>query len=170
MRWIFLLLLAGCVTAPSIDRHAVAAQEPWALDGVFLSRPRAGQLSASREWERGGHDRAVTASDDAVLRNAFARDLRHALRLDQSAPRRVRAILTVQDIGYFEGFAAEAGDVTLHAELLDRDGHVFQTIVLRESAAAPLQRSASRVQRLDVAFDRLAARLATLLAEYPPPK
>ena len=166
MRWMFLLLLAGCVTSPSVSRHEVAAQQPWALDGVFLSRPRAGQLEASREWERGGHDRAVTQSDDALLRNTFVRDLRHALPLNQRSPRRVRATLTVQDIGYFEGFAAEAGDVTLHADLLDRDGNVFQTIVLREPASAPLQRSASRVQRLDVAFDRLATRLAKLLADY----
>ncbi|HXU72877.1 MAG TPA: hypothetical protein VN947_26340 [Polyangia bacterium] len=175
MRWILVLLLAGCASSAGVDRHAAAAraqaaareQPPWALDGVFLSRPRAGQLSASREWERGGHDRVVTQSDDAVLRNTFVRDLRAALPIDQRAARRVRVTLTVQDTAYFEGLAAEAGDVTLRADLLDRDGNAFSTEVLRESASAPLQRSASRVQRLDAAFDRLAARLAQRLATYP---
>ncbi|HEY2743288.1 MAG TPA: hypothetical protein VGL86_01640, partial [Polyangia bacterium] len=157
MRWILgLVLVAGCATQ-GVDRHARApvAQAPWALEAVYMTLPRGGQLSASREWERGGSDRVVTRSDDAVLRADFARDLARAMPLDAAAPRRLRVILTQQDPGYFEGLAAETSDVTLRAELLDADGHTVDTITLREPASAPLQRSASQLARLQPALDRL---------------
>jgi hypothetical protein len=47
--------------------------------------------------------------------------------------------------------------------VLDSDGNLVRTITLREPASAPLQRSASRRQRLQAAFDRLARRLAASL-------
>ena len=125
---------------------------------------RAGQLSASREWERSGPDRVVTRTGDAMLRDDFARDLARALPLDVNSPHRLRATLTLQDTAYFEGLAAETSDVTLTADILDHEGNVTDSIMLRESAAAPLQRSASRQQRLAHAFDRLAQRLARELA------
>jgi hypothetical protein len=165
MRFIFaLLLFTGCATtapAPSVERHA---QTPWALEAVYMSPVRAGQLSASREWERSGPDRVVTRTGDAILRDDFARDLARAVPLDVNSPHRLRATLTLQDTAYFEGLASEASDVTLTADILDREGNVTDSIVLRESAAAPLQRSASRQQRLAKAFDRLAQRLAHELA------
>jgi hypothetical protein len=165
MRWIFaLLLVTGCATA-GVDRHAAAPQQhTWALQGVFLTLPRAGQLAESREWERGGHDRVVTRFDDAALRNAFTRDLARDVPLDPAAQHRLRVYLTPQDIAYYEGLAAETSDVTLRAELLDADGNLVETITLREPASAPLQRSASRDQRFAAAFDRLAKRLANKLA------
>ncbi len=166
MRWLLsVLLIAGCATQGA-DRHARApvAQAPWALEAVYLTLPRGGQLAASREWERGGHDRVVTRSDDALLRDGFARDLARAVPLDVAAPRRLRVLLTQQDTAYFEGLAAETSDVTLRAEILDADGRTVDTITLREPASAPLQRSASQLQRLAPAFDRLAKRLANELA------
>ena len=169
MKWLWLLAvsaLAACATAGA-NRHALVvtphAPASWALDGVEIVAPRAGQLSASRLWERSGPNRAVIASDDDQLRQAFVEELAHELPLDPSSPRRLRATLTLQDIGYYEGLAAETTDVTLNAELLDDAGHVIRTITLREAASAPLQRSASRRQRLQAAFDRLAARLAAVL-------
>lgn len=152
-----LALVAGCATsgttvAPRVHPHA------YAIDSIVIGGPRAGQLSASREWARTSH--AVVARDETQLRDAFARDLGRVLPLDASAPVRIRATLTLQDAGYYEGLAPETSDVTLAAELLDRDGNVTRTITLRESASAPLQRSASRRARLEAAFDRLAHRLA----------
>jgi hypothetical protein len=176
MRWLLsMVLLAGCATSTAgVDRHAAAFapapahQPPWALDTVFLRWPRAGQLAASREWERSGADRVVYRSDDAVLRADFVRALGRAVPLDPAAPRRLRATLQLQDTGYFEGLAAETSDVTMTAEILDRDGNVVGSLTLREPASAPLQRSASREQRLAPAFDRLAKRLAEKLAALPP--
>ena len=75
----------------------------------------------------------------------------------------IRATLTLQDTGYFEGLAAETADITLFAELTDVDGNILRTITMRESASAPLQRSASRQQRLQAAMTRLANRLAAQL-------
>jgi hypothetical protein len=163
------LLVAGCASVGGGDRHApatTAAREthaPYALDAVILGPPRAGQLSASREWQRNPGSRAVRHDDDNELRESFARDLNRVLPLDATAPRHVRATLTLQDTGYYEGLAAETTDVTLTAELLDGDGNLVRTITLREPASAPLQRSASRRQRLQAAFDRLARRLAAQL-------
>jgi hypothetical protein len=155
-----LALAAGCATTGTV---ATRMHQPYAIDSVIITEPRAGQLSASREWERGANAHAVAHSDDNDLRGAFARDLGRVLPLDVTAPVHIRATLTLQDAGYFEGLASEAADVTLTAELLDSDGNVFRTITLRESASAPLQRSASRQARLEAAFDRLAHRLAAQL-------
>ena len=157
-----LALVAGCATTatPVATR---AQRQPFAVDSIVIGGPRAGQLSASREWERGTAGRAIAASDDSQLRDAFARDLGRVLPLDAAAPTHLRATLTLQDPGYFEGLAAETTDVTLAVELLDGNGAVFRTITLREPASAPLQRSASRRARLEAAFDRLAERLATQL-------
>jgi hypothetical protein len=163
------LIVAGCGSISGVDRHApatTAAREthaPYALDAVVLGAPRAGQLSASREWERYAGNRTVRRDDDDELRASFARDLNRVLPLDATAPRHVRATLTLQDTGYYEGLAAETTDVTLIAEVLDGDGNLVRTITLREPASAPLQRSASRRQRLQAAFDRLARRLAAQL-------
>ena len=80
------LLFAGCASAGAgADRHATASaavtapRQTWALEGVYLAPTRAGQLSASREWERTGGDRVITAGDDAVLRDDFSRDLGRVL-------------------------------------------------------------------------------------------
>jgi hypothetical protein len=167
MKWLLslVLLVGGCASA-GVDRHAaraVAPHEPYALDAVVLGGPRAGELSASREWQRGGANRAVTVADDAELRAAFAHDLARVLPLESGAPRRLRATLTLQDTGYYEGLAAETTDVTLTADILDPDGNVVRTVTLREAASAPMQRSASRRQRLESAFARLAQRLAAEL-------
>lgn len=169
MKWLWLLVactVAACATGGA-DRHALVipphAPATWALDGVEIAAPRAGQLSASRLWERSGPSRAVIASDDDELRQSFVEELARKLPLDPDAPRRLRATLTLQDTGYYEGLAAETTDVTLTAELLDDSGNVIRTITLREAASAPLQRSASRRQRLQAAFDRLAGRLAAML-------
>lgn len=137
--------------------------QPYALDAVILGPPRAGQLEASREWERYAGDRAIHRGDDDVLRESFARDLNRVLPLDATAPRYVRATITLQDTAYFEGLASEASDVTLTADILDADGNLVRSITMREPASAPLQRSASRRQRLQAALDRLARRLAAQL-------
>lgn len=166
MKWLVCLvvLVGGCASAGGGDRHprAGALRAPYALDAVVLGGPRAGELSASREWQRGGNP-AVRVADDAELRAAFAHDLERALPIDPRAPRHLRATLTLQDTGYYEGLAAETTDVTLSAEILDRDGNLVRTITLREAASAPLQRSASRQKRLQGALDRLAQRLAAQL-------
>jgi len=169
MKWPWILVvsaIAACATGGA-DRHALVvpphAPATWALDGVEIVAPRAGQLSASRLWERSGPNRAVIASDDDALRQSFVEELARELPLDPNAPRRLRATLTLQDTGYYEGLAAETTDVTLTAELLDDAGNVIRTITLREAASAPLQRSASRRLRLRAAFDRLAERLAAAL-------
>ena len=168
MRWLasLVLFVAACATGGAA-RHASLpephARAPYALDGVELTAPRGGQLSASRLWERHASNRAVVASDDDELRQRFVADLAQKLPLDARAPRHLRATLTLQDTGYYEGLAAETSDVTLTAEVLDDAGNVVRTITLREPASAPAQRSASRRQRLQAAFDRLAARLAAAL-------
>jgi hypothetical protein len=179
MRWLVVVLAslvavvpavgAGCASAGGAragvegHRQAAAGHAAYALDGVIFAGARAGQLSASREWERGGAARAVTRRDDAELRAAFARDLRAAVPLDPSAPLHLRATLTLQDTGYFEGLAAETADVTLAADVLDSDGNLVRTITLRETSSAPLQRSASRKARLQRTFTRLSHRLAAQL-------
>jgi hypothetical protein len=160
--FVAVVLVAGCATGGvtrNRDTHLAYGVESIVVGG----NPRAGQLSASRLWERGAPSHAIAAADDAELRDAFARDLDRVLPLDDTAPVRIRATLTLQDIGYFEGLAAEATDVTLAAKLVDVHGNVLRTITLRESASAPLQRSASRKARLESAFDRLAHRLAAQL-------
>lgn len=164
MRWLaaFVFLVSGCASTAGVDRHA-RATAPYALDAVVLGAPRAGQLEASRLWQRGGANRAVASADDAELRASFTQELDRVLPIDPAAPRRLRATLTLQDTGYFEGLAAETTDVTLTADVLDGDGNVVRTITLREPASAPLQRSTSRRQRLQAAFDRLARRLAAQL-------
>ena len=158
------LVVAGCASGGGVVGHTRTDQAPYALDAVILAPPRAGQLSASREWSRAsGVNRAVARADDAELRESFARDLARHLPIDRSAPRHVRATLTLQDTGYYEGLAAETTDVALTADILDDAGNVVRSITLREAASAPLQRSASRKQRLQAAFDRLAQRLAAQL-------
>jgi hypothetical protein len=97
------------------------------------------------------------------LRAMFVRDLQRGVRLDDRAAIRVRATLTLQAPGYFEGLAAETSDLTLTADLTDASGAPLRTITLRESASAPLQRSASRQARLEQAIERLTARLASEL-------
>jgi hypothetical protein len=166
MKWLLAILLAaGC--ASSGARHNVATTEvvgpPLALEGVYLVGPRAGQLSASREWERYPSNRTVTRDDDEALRATFTRDLERRLPLKATATTRLRATLTLQDTAYYEGLAAETTDVTLTAELIDPNGTVYRTITLREPASAPLQRSESRKTRLNAALDRLAERLAAQL-------
>ena len=159
--------LGGCAAAGGAGRHAGAAAtraaRPYALDAVVVAGPRAGALSASRMWERSAANRAVTAKDDDELRQAFVADLGRALPLDPSAPRRVRATFILQDTGYYEGLAAETTDVTLDAAIFDDDGHYLGSVILREAASAPLQRSTSRRDRLRAAFGRLARRLAARL-------
>jgi hypothetical protein len=164
MKWLlFTLLVAGCATAsPGVARHTPAPLS-YAIDSIELEQPRAGQLSAARLWERSAPNRAVHAGDDAALRDAFLGELGRAVPLDPAAPRRLRATLTLQDAGYYEGLAAETTDVTLTADVLDANGVTVRTITLREPASAPLQRSASRRARLQAAFDRLAERLAAQL-------
>ncbi len=169
MKWMVVLLVAagGCAGA-SANRHVAAAPSAWArppyaLDIVELAPPRAGQLSASREWERSPSNRAVHAIDDAELRQTFVDELARTLPLDAASPRRLRATLTLQDTGYYEGLAAETSDVTLTAEVFDDHGNLLRTITMREPASAPLQRSASRRQRLRAAIDRLAERLSAVL-------
>ena len=167
MKWLVLAVaVAGCA-AGGADRHALVvpphAPASYALDDVEIGGVRAGQLSASRLWERHGPNRAVIASDDDQLRQAFVDELARQVPLDAHAPRRLRATLTLQDTGYYEGLATETSDVTLVAEILDDQGRLLRTITLREPASAPLQRSASRRQRLQAAFDRLAERLAAIL-------
>ena len=159
-----LLVVAGCAGSGA-TRHTVAASftHPYAIDSIVIGGPRGGQLSASREWQRATSGHAVAAADDAELRDAFARDLGRVLPLDVTAPVHIRATLSLQDAGYFEGLAAETVDVTLAAELLDTRGNVTRIVTLREPASAPLQRSASRRARLEAAFDRLAHRLAAQL-------
>ncbi len=162
-----LVVAVGGCAGSSVERHGVVvaphAPSPYALDDVEIGGVRAGQLSASRLWERHGPNRAVVASDDDELRQAFVDELGRKLPLDARAPRRLRVTLTLQDTGYYEGLASETSDVTLVADVLDDEGHLVRTITLREPASAPLQRSASRRQRLQAAFDRLAGRLAALL-------
>src|SRR5438270_6954560 len=109
MRWLVpvMLLVGGCATTASVDRHANSGA-PDALDAVILAGPRAGQLSASREWQRGSSgNRAVAVADNDELRDDFVRDLDRALPIDPAAPRRVRATLTLQATGFYEGLAAE---------------------------------------------------------------
>jgi hypothetical protein len=106
---------------------------------------------------------ATRAHQTYAVDSIVARDLGRVVPLDVAAPVHIRATLTLQDAGYFEGLAAETTDVTLAAELLDPAGNVRRTITLREPASAPLQRSASRRARLEAAFDRLAHRLAAQL-------
>ena len=169
MKWVLSIVLGvlgvvGC--AGGDHRHPAApsaAQRAYGLESISLNDPRAGQLSASRVWERGAAGRPISHADDAELRALFANDLARVLPLDAAAPLRIRATLTLQDAGYFEGLAAEVADVTVVAELLDAQGNVLRTITLREAASAPLQRSASRRARLEAAFDRLARRLAAQL-------
>jgi len=165
MKWLLVLFLAGCASTGASTGAGVARHNPppYALDAVVFDVTRGGQLSASRMWERSPANRAVHASDDDALLDDFAGELARVVPLDPNAPRRLRATLTLQDTGYFEGLASETSDVTLTAEVLDRDGNVARTITLREPASAPLQRSASRRARLQVAFDRLAERLAARL-------
>jgi hypothetical protein len=162
MKWLLVLLVAGCATtgSSSVVRHHPPA---YALDSIVVEPPRAGELSASRLWERNAPNRAVQARDDDALRDDFAGELARAVPLDPAAPRRLRATLTFQDTGYYEGLAAETTDVTLTADVLDCNGNPLRTITLREAASAPLQRSASRRARLQAAFDRLAERLAAQL-------
>lgn len=167
MKWLYPLVLAVAVGCAGAGRHTAAtpptSHQPLALDGVYLTGPRAGQLSASREWQRSSPNRAVHRDDDAALRESFTRALERRLPVDAAAPIRLRATLTLQDTGYYEGLAAETTDVTLDAELLDAQGNVLRTITLREPASAPLQRSASRKARLEAALDRLAGRLVAQL-------
>jgi hypothetical protein len=161
MKWLLILCVAGCATtSPRVARHTSLS---YALDSIELEQPRAGQLSAARLWERSAPNRAVHADDDAALRDGFVGELARDVRLDAAAPRRLRATLTLQDIGYYEGLASETTDVTLTAYVLDAEGAIVRTITLREAASAPLQRSASRRARLQAAFDRLAERLAAQL-------
>jgi len=160
MKWLLLFLVAGCATTPGVARHTPMS---YALDSIEMDQPRAGQLSASRLWERTAPNRAIHADDDEALRGAFVGELSRALPLDPGSPRHLRATLTLQDAGYYEGLAAETTNVTLHAEVLDNAGNTVRTITLREPASAPLQRSASRRARLQAAFDRLAERLAAQL-------
>jgi hypothetical protein len=130
---------------------------------VVTPPPRAGQLSASREWERANPNRAAHADDNAALRSAFVHRLAEDVPLDPRAPRRLVTTLALQDTGYYEGLAAETTDVTLTAQVFDDAGNLVRTITMREPASAPLQRSASRRDRLRAAFGRLADRLAAQL-------
>jgi hypothetical protein len=163
MKGLLALLFAAACASGGAARHTTAARaapsQAYAFDGVFLEGPRAGQLSASREWQRMNPMRG----DDIALRGAFAHDLSQRVPLDPAAPLRLRTTLTLQDTGYYEGFAAETTDVTLDADIIDPSGAVVRTITLREPASAPLQRSASRRQRLEAAFTRLADRLSAQL-------
>ncbi len=158
------VLAAACAGA---NRHTVASapgpQEPVALEPVRLVGPRAGELSASREWQRYSGNRVIERDDDAALRARFTAALERLLPVDTRAPVRLRATLILQDTGYFEGLAAETTDVTLRADLIDARGNVYRTITLREPASAPLQRSVSRKERLEAALDRLAQRLVAQL-------
>jgi hypothetical protein len=155
-------LVAGCATSGTVAATRTPHQ-PYAVERIVIGGPRAGELSASREWQRAPGGRAIGISEEAELRDTFARDLGRLVPLDVTAPVRIRATLTLQDVGYYEGLAAETTDVTLTAELVDANGNVSRIFTLREPASAPLQRSASRRARLDAAFDRLAHRLAALL-------
>lgn len=164
MRWLLsILLVAGCASS-GVNRHASApvARTPYAFDGVYLHRTRGGQLSASREWER-PTARPAALADAAALGAAFRRDLSRTVTLDDAAPVHIRSTLTMQDTGYFEGLASETADLTLFVELTDGHGNTLRTITMRESASAPLQRSASRQLRLQAAMTRLANRLAAQL-------
>ncbi|MDB4965353.1 MAG: hypothetical protein JWN44_1042 [Myxococcales bacterium] len=163
-----LSIAAGCAPTgvtrqPAAARAArTATGQSYALDGVEFAGLRAGQLSASREWSRGEGDGPGRDESDE-LRATLTRDIYRAVRIDPTAPLRLRTTLTLQAPGYFEGLAAETADVTLDAELYDSHGARLRTITLRESASAPLQRTASRKARLEQAIDRLASRLATEL-------
>jgi len=152
------LACAGCATSGSVDRHPIGPAT-YALGAVHLHGPRGTELSASREWGR-DTTRAVALADEAVLRDAFVRQLERAVRFDPESPLRLRTTLTLEGAGFLEGLSAETADVTLVAEIVDGHDAILRTVTLRESASAPLQRSASRKERLEAAFDRLALRLA----------
>ena len=154
------LLAAGCATGAGVIGHQGGATT-YALDAVVLGGIRAGELSASREWQRA--DGGPARDDADQLRAAFVRDLSQRVRIDPAARQRVRATLTLQDTGYFEGLAAETADLTLVADIYDDRGQRIRSITLREAASAPLQRSASRRARLEQALGRLSSRLAAAL-------
>jgi hypothetical protein len=159
---IVLMALGGCAGA---GRHTVAAApvNRVALDSVEVTGVRGGQLSASREWTR-DHARGPTAPRDvSELRSSFVRHFAESGAADPDASRHLRARLTLQDTGYYEGLAAETTDVTLTADVYNDAGAQVRTITLREPASAPLQRSRSRRDRLDQAVARLTHRLAAEL-------
>ncbi len=168
MRWWIALLVAGCVGAVAGPRGVAPPRPAYALDAVEVTRVRAGELDAAREWERiGAGTPVLRREDDEAVRVAFVRSLERTLPLAPDAPARLRVTVTLQDTAYFEGLASEAADLSLTADVYDENGARMRSLVFREPAAAPLQRTASRRQRVDAALSRLAARLAQALSRQP---
>src|SRR5207245_9570867 len=103
MKWLVATLLvaaAGCTPSgltrqPAAARALRGSQQSYALGDVDIAGVRAGQLSASREWTRDGN-RGIGRDDSEELRAFLVRDLSRAVRVDERAPIRVRATLTLQ--------------------------------------------------------------------------
>lgn len=170
MRIFFALALAvagvgGCAARTTAAVPAAAtARNSYVLDRIDMNGVRLGELAAAREWQREDDSaHALTRDDSQRLRERLAGDLDRNLTLQASAPLHLRVALTLQDTADNEGLAAETSDLTLNATIVDDQGATIRSIVLREPASAPLQRSASQRGRLDAALDRLSHRLAAQL-------
>jgi hypothetical protein len=156
--------VTGCAARTAAVPATASARNSYVLDRIDMNGVRLGELSASREWQReDAQAHVLTREDNQRLRERLAGDLDRNLTLQASAPLHLRLALTLQDTADNEGFAAETTDLTLNATILDDQGATIRSIVLREPASAPLQRSASQRCRLDAALDRLSHRLAAQL-------
>jgi len=85
------------------------------------------------------------------------------LRVADQAALRLRIDVSLATPGQFEGLAPENADLAATAVILDAHGATVRSVTVRETANAPLQRSASRRERLEAAMSRLSQKLAQRL-------
>jgi hypothetical protein len=155
-----LIFTAGCAAAPV----AHSSGRAYVLERVELHGLPPTELAQAREgWRADSSERVVARDDGAVLAGKLASDLRRDLRIVDAAPLRLRVHVTLESPGSFQGLAPETADLAATAEIVDTSGTVVRTVSVRETANAPLQRSASRRERLDAALARLSRSLARQL-------
>jgi hypothetical protein len=154
------LLLTAFGCAASTPSTRVQAQ-PYAIESLEFEGLPPTQLALARETTRADAQQRVLARSDVYdLSSTFATDLRHDLQVADNAPLRLKITVSLHTPGQFEGIAPETTDVSAHVDVLDAQGLVVRTFTVREIANAPLQRSASRRERFEVALSRLSQKVA----------
>jgi hypothetical protein len=160
-----LLLAAAATTVGCAALHPThTTTNTYSIESLELHGLPVTQLAAARESSRAdSHQRVLARNDVYDLSNTFAANLRHDVRLADQAPYRLRIDISLNTPGQFEGFGPENIDLAANVQILDANGGVVRAMTIREIANAPLQRSASRRERLEAALSRLSQKIARQL-------
>jgi len=158
---LFLAAAAGCAASTPATRTSA---QPYAIESLEFHGLPSTQLAVAREGSRADTQHRLIARGDVYdLSSTFAGDLRHDVQIADKAPLRLRIDVSLATPGQFEGFAPENTDLAANVQVLDASGSVVRSFVVREIANAPLQRSASRRERLEGALSRLSQKIAKQL-------